>query len=309
MAKDKPYRVAIACQGGGSHTAFTAGVLKQILLQQKKHDFEIAALSGTSGGAICAFLAWNGLLKNDTRESIDLLEQFWVQNAANSYWDKLANAAILMGQSQMVHVDITPYLFPEWAREMLQTLLEKLVRFDEIPGLIGKNSPELHIGAVDVLSGKFHIFRNQEVTVEALLASAAIPTIFRSVRVRDSYYWDGLFSHNPPVRDLTRVKPDELWVIQINPPMREQIPRTTEEIKDRRNELAGNLSLAQELFFIEKINDFVEQGVFGKGEYKKIIVKKVIMARDLSYASKLDRSPDFLSDLMAYGEAQAGQLF
>ncbi len=54
-------RIAIACQGSGSHTAFTAGVLKKILSQRDK-TYDIVALSGTSGGAICAALTWYGLL-------------------------------------------------------------------------------------------------------------------------------------------------------------------------------------------------------------------------------------------------------
>jgi NTE family protein len=308
MDRNRPYRVAIACQGGGSHTAFTAGVLKQILQKQADH-FEIAALSGTSGGAICAFLAWYGLLHRDTARAIKLLDRFWEANAADTYLDLLTNAAVVFGQGQMVQMDVSPYWFPEWTRQFLRTLLEQLVRFDEIPKLVGKDSPQLHIGAVNVRSGVFQVFKNQDVTVEALLASAAIPTIFQSAPVNGSFYWDGLFSQNPPVRELAKLKPKQLWVIQINPPTRKQIPRTTEGIRDRRNELAGNLSLQQELYFIDKINEFVAGGVFCKDEYIHIDVKKVIMNRDLSYASKFNRDPDFLKDMMAYGEAQAQQLF
>ena len=57
-------RVAIACQGGGSHTAFPAGVLQE-LLGRLPDDVEVVALSGTSGGAMCAALAWDGLLRGD----------------------------------------------------------------------------------------------------------------------------------------------------------------------------------------------------------------------------------------------------
>jgi NTE family protein len=48
-------KVAVACQGGGSHTAFTAGVLKKLLMSNQK-QYEFVAFSGTSGGAICALL-------------------------------------------------------------------------------------------------------------------------------------------------------------------------------------------------------------------------------------------------------------
>jgi predicted acylesterase/phospholipase RssA len=73
-------------------------------------------------------------------------------------------------------------------------------------------------------------------------------------------YWDGLFSQNPPVRELTDAGPDEIWVIQINPKELETEPRTVLEIADRRNELSGNLSLYQELHYIEKIDQLLEEG-------------------------------------------------
>lgn len=304
MIKDKPYRVAIACQGGGSHTAFTAGVLKKIL-EKPKSEIDIVALSGTSGGAICAFLAWYGLLKNDTELAIALLKEFWENNAAYAPWDSVANSAMLIAQSQMVQMEFSPYWFPEWGREFLQTLLKRMVDFDSIPGLIQKNSPKLYVGAVDVRSGEFKVFVDKEVSVEALLASTAIPTLFQAVSVNGTFYWDGLFSQNPPVRDLARVKPDKLWVIQINPPERKEVPKTVEEIRDRRNELAGNLSLKQELDFIDKINIFVSKGDFKNGSYKEISVSKTVMEWDLPYVSKLDRDPRFIKKMMAYGEEQA----
>ena len=87
-------RVAIACQGGGSHTAFTAGVLKKLLKEkvEGKHDYEVVALSGTSGGAICALLTWYGLLMNDTNRAVELLDSFWRDNSASSLQDRLVRA-------------------------------------------------------------------------------------------------------------------------------------------------------------------------------------------------------------------------
>lgn len=212
---------------------------------------------------------------------------------------------MLIGQSQMVQMEVSPYWFPEWGREFLQTLLKRMVDFDSVPGLIQKNSPKLYVGAVDVRSGEFKVFVDEEVTVDALLASTAIPTLFQAVSVAGTFYWDGLFSQNPPVRDLARVKPDKIWVIQINPPERKEVPKTVEEIRDRRNELAGNLSLEQELDFIDKINTFVSNGDFKNGSYKKINVSKAIMKKDLPYVSKLDRDPWFIRKMIAYGEEQA----
>jgi NTE family protein len=170
----------------------------------------------------------------------------------------------------------------------------------------------LLIGAVDVLSGKFRTFnsRYDRITADTVLASAAIPNLFRAVRLADGTYWDGLFSQNPPVRELLDTRPDELWVIQINPQQRDSEPTTLAEIAERRNELAGNLSLYQELAFIEKIDQLLETGLLGQGgKYKQIVVRVIEMSRsslpqDFT-ASKLNRDPVFIQNLMSHGEQQA----
>ena len=104
------------------------------------------------------------------------------------------------------------------------------------------NFPILLVGAVDVLSGQFNVFKNDEVSAEALLASVALPTLFRAVKIGDKLYWDGLFSQNPPVRDFTENSPNEIWVLQINPPHRTKEPTSIEEIRDRRNETRLKIS-------------------------------------------------------------------
>ncbi len=134
----------------------------------------------------------------------------------------------------------------------------------------------LLVGAVDVLTGAFRAFdsRRDRISVETILASAAIPTLFRSVHLDGGVYWDGLFSQNPPVRELVDAQPDEIWVIQINPTRLDTEPRSAVEIADRRNELAGNLSLHQELHFIEKIDQLLEEGALAPdGRFRTIVVR------------------------------------
>jgi NTE family protein len=297
-------RVAVACQGGGSHTAFTAGVLKRIL----KEKYEIVGLSGTSGGAICALLTWYGLLMNDRNKAIELLDSFWKDNSASSLWETFLNEWVVTVsrlEGTVALPEVSPYFYPPWAQNQLKRMLEKHVEFEKVEKLVQPSSPILLVGAVDVLSGYFKVFKNAEVSVDAILASAAIPTLFRAVHIGNDVYWDGLFSQNPPIRDLPDANPDEIWVIQINPERRKGEPKSVREILDRRNELAGNLSLNQEIFFIEKINELVNKGFLTGSKYKFIKVRRIEMLRDLDYTSKLDRSPSFIQDLMAYGEEQA----
>jgi NTE family protein len=300
-------RIAIACQGGGSHNAFTAGVLRE-LFRTWPEERRLVALSGSSGGGVCATLAWIGLLQHDMELSRRLLADFWADNSASGFMDSWLNFG-LVTYAQMMNFlplpEVSPYRLPDWGQEQLGQLLDKHIPFARIAEWIRPDSPELMIGAVDVLSGDFHIFPGPKVTREALLASAAIPNLFRAVDVEGSLYWDGLFSQNPPIHNLTRAKPDEIWVIQINPTRRRQEPTTLEEIRDRRNELAGNLSMFQEIRMITRINELLEEGSLNNAAYRPIRVRHIPVELELNYLSKADREPQFLKELMEHGRVQA----
>src|SRR5215208_930293 len=319
-AQGKSRKVAIACQGGGSHTAFTAGVLKRLLRAEELKQYEVVGLSGTSGGAVCALLAWHNLLRGDAAGAAEALAAFWRDNSATAPHEQIINSWVLWASSLQNFITmpvVSPYYdnyFSVSALEEFKRMLERRVDFTKV-GLQPEDSyPVLLVGAVDVLSGEFRAFnsRRDKISPETIFASAAIPTLFRSVRLDDGgTYWDGLFSQNPPVRELTDERPDEIWVVQINPKELETEPRTVTEIADRRNELSGNLSLHQELHSIEKIDQLLEEGLLSReGKYKQIVVRVIELSRSrfsrsLGTASKLNRDPGFIRDLMEHGEAQA----
>ncbi len=317
---DQPRRVAIACQGGGSHTAFTAGVLKGLLDAMASSRYRIVGLSGTSGGAICALLAWFGLLGGDGERAGRLLDDFWADNSATAPHEQMLNSWLMWGsqlQDFVVAPALSPYdnPFSPAGLEEFRAMLLRQVDFDQIQVDRTGAKPMLVVGAVDVLSGEFKAFnsRRERISVDAILASAAIPNLFRSVHLDGGTYWDGLFSQNPPVRELIDADPDEIWVIQINPKEQAQEPRTVTEIADRRNELAGNLSLHQELHFIENIDRMLDQGQLARdGKYRPIVVRVIELARSrlsqsLGTASKLNRDPAFIQDLIAHGEERADE--
>ena len=167
-------------------------------------------------------------------------------------------------------------------------------------------APALQIGAVEVLTGHFEVFTGPDLRVECLLASAAVPELFRAVTVPDrGVYWDGLFSQNPPVHDLTDHNINELWLIQINPSTCPRVPTETHEILDRRNELAGNIAMEQELKQIEMINRLIAEGKLNDPKYHPIRVARIALDRDLDYGSKLDRRPAFLKELREHGKVKA----
>jgi len=312
---DRP-RVAIACQGGGSHTAFTAGVLRRVL---KAYDaYELVGLSGTSGGALNAVAAWYGLQTGGPSKAIANVEAVWADIAADDVGDRTVNDLAVwtrrIAASGFPLAQPGPYYLPgaSLARDGFRRLIERHVDFDAVRDLCKRSDhPELVIGTVDVNGGEFETFTNESVTADAVLASAAVPDLFRAVEIHGHYHWDGLFSQNPPINDLMNVpvdrKPDELWVVQINPQTREGEPTSPEEIADRRNELSGNISLNQELRFIERVNDWIEAGHLSESRFSVIDVHRIEMGRELGCATKVDRSPKFLGELMELGEKRATQ--
>jgi NTE family protein len=309
-------RVAIACQGGGSHTAFTAGVLTRLLRDDEIARYDVVGLSGTSGGAICALLAWYALAGPGRVPAGELLDAFWSDNSATSPHEQVLNSwTVWAGALQNVvsMPAVSPYLNPlaSAGPAELRRMLEARVDFDALPD--ADRGPMLLIGAVDVLSGDFKAFnsRREQISAEMILASAAIPTLFPSLHLDGGTYWDGLFSQNPPVRELVDARPDEIWVIQINPKRVDSEPRSPIEIADRRNELSGNLSLHQELRFIEKIDQLLEEGALARdGKYRTIVVRVIELSRArlsgaLGVVSKLNRDPSFITGLIAHGEERA----
>jgi NTE family protein len=340
-------RIAIACQGGGSQCAFVAGALKALLASGTQRRFEIVGLSGTSGGALTAALAWYGLLKQaqgdptppedriiacwmdltaqtPTEIAIDasciqalrLAERGWMPTVATSpsslqfrYWTGLAAALIAR---------------PEFTD--LRALILKHIDFEALPLLVKPESPVLLVSAGDVIDGSFKVFSSMqdEIKPEALLASAAIPNLFPAVWANGHAYWDGIFASNPPVVAFlrkafmrTHVLPDEIWIIQVNRSHHSRVPETPSDIFDRRNQLAGNLSLQHELEMIGIVNMLMKEGAlteefrarFGMDADKTINVRFIRMSTEiaeaLDYPSKLSRQPTHIARLIAEGEARA----
>ena len=316
MSDDEPTNVAIACQGGGSHTAFTAGVLKE-LLREWDDEYELVGISGTSGGAFNALATWYGLVTADAERSIDLLDAIWDDLSASDLSDQFMNEFVV-GLSRLASAgvpmfEVSPYDVPgaEVGKDAIRETLERHIDFEEIPDLCRRDVPELVVGTVNINAGTFETFTNEDVTPEAVLASAAVPNLFEAVEINGHYHWDGLFSQNPPIDDLMAVeasrKPDEVWVIQINPQVREGEPSSLEEIADRRNELSGNISLNQELRVIERVNDWVEQGYLPESEFKRTEIHRIEMGEAYHCSTKVDRRPSFIRELMELGERRAAE--
>lgn len=371
-------RLAIACQGGGAHTAFTAGALAYLFLSfehfrrigEEGRWFDLLGLSGTSGGAITAAMAWSDPGDDSWAEGARRVLRYWNRNKASlSIQDKLpiwwgeyfTNAATqwAMGlQRWLPSVNTPPSPF---ASSLVQSRMKDDMRAvvglpDQADRFFGRKGIDLFVGAVDVVNPggepqtAFRTFPDQPelgLRLDELLASACIPELFiatpltleedRGSDLGPRVFWDGLYSQNPPINDFfdgrsRDCKPDLLWVVQINPNTYDggtAGPLTPDEQADRRNELAGNLSLGQELRAIDRVNRIAEQlGSVrrlpeGLAAYKPVTVCFIRLATredgplarfPLDYASKLNRDPAFIDALIAEGiraaheAAAAGEL-
>jgi NTE family protein len=308
-------RIAIACQGGGSHAAFTAGVLAALLGPGQRERFELVALSGTSGGAVCAAVAWSGLLAAGPEEAVRRLDGFWTDLAASAPVDVWLNAVLQLSFTLPFTPRSSPYAYSPAAEPRLRELLRRWMRPDALPAdAASRSRPYLRLGAADVLGPGGVAFAGEDFTLDDVIASAAVPPLFRAVAARGGLWWDGLYAHNPPIRHLLELpdKPAEIWVVRLNPERQTDEPTTADAIEDRRNEKAGNLPLDQEVFLVRTVNKALaaapELGPrFG---WRPITVRQVELdLPGLDYASKLDRSASHLAALRAAGRAAAGRFF
>jgi NTE family protein len=330
-------QIAIACQGGGSHAAFIAGALKKMLEENIHRTYRVVGVSGTSGGAICALLAWYGISRELSGLQPRAQEQtvaFWNDNTALMYWEKMWNRWVvgllrLQESGALPEFQVSPYnaslswmldeftdLAPRREFFDLRGLLQKHVNFDALDTLVHPRNPRLLLSAIDVLSGEFKCFNssNYDVNLNAVMASVAIPTLSKAVHIGGAAYWDGLFSENPPISPFVSQvdvndKPDEIWVLELNPRVRDTVPESIGDILDRRNELSGMLSLSQEIQFICSVNRWIQKGFLHGNNFKPITLRRLTMSTELLHKldaiSKMDRSASFIETLMEDGSLQA----
>jgi NTE family protein len=342
-------RIAIACQGGGSQCAFVAGALDALFTQRIQDRYSIVGLSGTSGGAVTAAVAWQGLLQEARDGRMDIGQRIvacWrdltAQTPQEILFDKASIDLLRLTERGILPSFALSPASPQfrlWSHAVarfigrpeftdLRALLLKHVDFEGLPALVRPESPVLLVGAGDVLEGTFKIFSSTvgEITVDAVLASAAVPTLFPAVWEAGHAYWDGIFSTNPPIVALLQrpcigdhPRPEEIWIIQVNRAQHDFVPETASDISDRRNQLAGNLSLQHEIQVVDMMNTLIRDGAltegfrsrFGIDATAPIAVRFIRMSTELQanldYPSKLSRQPAFIAQLMAHGRERANE--
>ncbi len=314
-AVPEPVPIALALQGGGSHGAFTWGVLDRLL---DEHSLPICGISGTSAGALNAAVLACGWVDGGRAGAQAALRAFWLDVATqHAPWRggcfggagdlavyNLDNNPFYAWQQQFLRL-FSPYQFNPLGSNPLRAVLARHVDHARLQA----STIPLFITATAVRTGQPRVFGCADLDIDALLASACLPQLFRAVQIDGEPYWDGGYTGNPALWPLIYNTPSmDLLLVKINPLVRPGTPDTPAEIADRVNEITFNASLVGEMRAIDFVNRLLEQGRLTAGDYKGLRLHMVADDAGLAplqASSKLNTERSFLEALHALGHAAA----
>jgi NTE family protein len=316
--------IDLALQGGGSHGAFTWGVLDR-LLEEPWLEFDGA--SGTSAGALNAAVLASGLARGGRNGARDALAAFWNDVATRGgcfgngfggfggfggLGDTTPGAGggwlpwnpVIWWWNEFTRL-ASPYQFNPLDINPLREVVRKHVDL----GALRRGKLSVFVNATSVHTGRPRIFRREDLSHEALLASACLPQLFRAVEIGGVPYWDGGYSGNPALWPLIYETASlDLVLVKIDPLERTATPDTPLEIADRLNEITFNAGLASEMRAVAFVHKLHAEGRIDSGQYKNLRLHMV--ADDgamLRYpaSSKLDTSAALLREMHRLGRAAA----
>jgi NTE family protein len=302
--------ITLALQGGGSHGAFTWGVLDRLL---EEPALDIEAISGTSAGAINGALLTYGLMTGGPDAAKKSLHEFWhsVSEAGESVFNPSRYVRDWPGIESLAPIwdDVlshiwSPYDNPVY-RNSLEPLLTAAIDFEQLRHC---EKPKLFVCATNVKTNERKIFEPAELSANALLASACLPSLFQAVEVDGEYYWDGGYMGNPALGPLLALCQDML-IVEVNALRRDEVPMRPHQILDRLNEITFNAALVQEINVINAINRMIESGalVVNTG-YKPIRFHTISAEGEMSalgHSSKMNTDWEFLRRLHTLGRESA----
>ena len=308
--------VDLALQGGGAHGALTWGVLDRLLEDER---IEIATLSGTSAGAMNAVVVAEGLDCAGRRGAREALADFWkaVSEAAlmspiqRSLWDRMTNSYALDRSFSYLFFEhltrqFSPYELNPMNINPLRDLVASRVNFDHVNHC---TDIRVFVTATNVRTGRGRTFTQPELSVDTVMASACLPFLFQAVEIDGEAYWDGGYIGNPALHPLVEdTATRDLIVVQINPLVRDTLPRTGREIVNRINEITFNASLIKDLRAIELLHQVIASEKLESERYRDIFVHLIHAHEDLrgmEASSKMNAEWAYLVHLKDRGRAWA----
>jgi NTE family protein len=307
----------LALQGGGSHGAFTWGVLDRLLDDE---TLAVDGVCGTSAGALNAAVLATGWAEGGRSGAKAALRAFWLDVAEQGDCfgsgggsapaqpgfaaSSLEGNPLYLWSQQFLHA-FSPYQFNPLDINPLRAVVRRHVRQDALR----KGPLALFVTATAVRTGQPRIFHRDDLSIDALLASACLPQLFRAVVVDGEPYWDGGYSGNPAIWPLIyETRALDVMLVKINPLVRPETPDTSGEIADRVNEITFNASLVSEMRAIAFVQRLVHEGRLSEGEYKDLrlhMIADELHLGKLHPSSKLNTERRFLEALFDLGCAAA----
>ena len=305
--------VALALQGGGAHGSFTWGVL-DALIEDGRLGFE--ALTGASAGAMNAVVMVDGWLKGGPDGAREGLEQFWREVSLDGDLGptqrQFVSGLLSLWKGNPIAefwakaLTPSPYVTNPLNINPLRKALAAQVDFER---LRDSQTAGVFVSATNVWTGKLAVFERDALTVDHLMASACLPTVFQAVEIDGVPYWDGGYLGNPPLYPLYRgAQTRDILLVQINPVERRETPRTEAEIRDRLNEITFNANLMRELRAIDFIDGLIEEGTLSRNGYERVLIHRIDgtdALEDYNAASKLDARWKVFCRLRDKGRAAA----
>jgi NTE family protein len=306
--------IDLALQGGGSHGAFTWGVLDRLL---EEPWIKIEAISGTSAGAMNAAVLVDGWQRGGAGGARTALDTYWRRVSRAAAFSPLQRSPLerLMGcwtlDTSPVYLAIdlmsrvfSPYDLNPMGFNPLRQILAESIDFERLA-----TSPiKLFFTATNVHTGRGRIFRNSQITPDVLLASGCLPTMFQAVEIEGEPYWDGGFAGNPTITPLVRESDaHDTILVQINPRERLNTPRTAGDILDRLNEISFNSPLMKELRMIALLRQAADPGHGEGARWASMRTHRIMTDKltEFGASSKLNAEWEFLAMLKAEGRNSA----
>jgi NTE family protein len=307
--------VDLALQGGGAHGAFTWGVLDRLL---EEPGLRIDGISGTSAGAMNAAVLSDGFAEGGAEGARQALAVFWrrVSDAAlmsplrRGPLDILTGSWTLDYSPAFVAMDLASRLFSPYdlnpgAFNPLHDILAKSIDFRRL----ARSPVKVFVTATNVRTGRPRVFRNADVSPDALLASACLPTLFQAIEIDGEAYWDGGYAGNPTISPLVReCSAHDTILVQINPVERAGTPRSARDIHNRVNEISFNAPLLKELRMIAVLRQVADPGHSEGALWASMRLHRIASEKmnELGYSSKLNAEWEFLCMLRDEGRRAAG---
>lgn len=328
--------VNLALQGGGSHGAFTWGVL-DALLEDGRIEFE--GISGTSAGAMNAVALAHGFAvslshaKKDPREAArQSLSDLWhgvvsmgaaseaqrapfdmllsglggIHTPAGQWANQLSDSVSSFWASAMSQ-SMSPYQSNPLDINPLKSFLERLIDFEALAKPNAFKTLKIFVVATRVSTGKAEVFSGKRLSADAVMASACLPIVFKAVEIEGEHYWDGGYSGNPAIHPLIyNCKSRDVVLVQINPIKRDKLPTTAADIADRMNEITFNASLIAEMRAISFVKRLIAEGKLDAAHYKDLLLHRIDGGEELedyNAASKISTKSSMIHQLRDLGQS------